>query len=214
MPDLYVAKPPNQPSSRKSLPESESVRPAGLKEPIKTKSTLKLPNGIASFIVKPKNIHFENQKESETILLLLRRHWVTNLPWVVGSVILLFCPLVLNYLPGVSLFPVRYKLVAFIGWYLLIAAFVFTRFLNWFFNVGIVTDKRIVDVDFFGLLYKEITSADLNKIQDVSQQQVGAVRALFDFGDIFVQTASETAKIEFEAIPHPARVIDLIDNLT
>jgi membrane protein YdbS with pleckstrin-like domain len=104
--------------------------------------------------------------------------------------------------------------VAFIGWYLLIAAFVFTRFLGWFFNVGIVTDKRIVDIDFFGLLYKEITSADLNKIQDVSQQQVGAIRALFDFGDIFVQTASETAKIEFEAVPHPARVIDLIDNLT
>jgi membrane protein YdbS with pleckstrin-like domain len=173
-----------------------------------------LPNGVASFIVKPKNVHFENQKENETILLLLRRHWVTNLPWIIGSVILLFCPLVLNYLPGVSLFPVKYKLVAFIGWYLLIAAFVFTRFLGWFFNVGIVTDKRIVDIDFFGLLYKEITSADLNKIQDVSQQQVGAIRALFDFGDIFVQTASETAKIEFEAVPHPARVIDLIDNLT
>lgn len=214
MPDLYTAKPLNKIEIKKDSPELELVKPIEKKALPKIRSAIKLPSEIGSFIVKPRDIRFENQKEGETILVLIRKHWVVNLPWVIIMVLLLFFPFVLRYFPGVSLFPTKYQLVAFVGWYLLVAAFTYTRFLNWYFNVGIITDKRIVDIDFFGLLHKEVSSADLDKIQDATQQQIGAIRSLLDFGNVLVQTASETAKIEFEDIPHPAKIIDLIDNLT
>jgi len=214
MPDLYTAKLPVEAKPEKDSSLRESTSFTERKSPPKVKSAIKLPGGVASFIVKPRNLYFENQKEGETILVLVRKHWIINFPWIITSILLLFFPLILRYFPGVSFLPAKYQLVAFIGWYLLVAAFVFTRFLNWYFNVGIVTDRRVVDIDFLGLLHKEICSADLDKIQDASQQQIGAIRSLLDFGNVLIQTASEVAKIEFEDIPHPAKIIDLIDNLT
>ena len=42
----------------------------------------------------------------------------------------------------------------FAVWYLILAAFIFEEFLGWFFNVNIITDERIVEVDFHNLIYR------------------------------------------------------------
>lgn len=192
MPDLYTAK-------------------------TKTKRTavsLSKPNALSSFSLRPGRVKFENQNSNEEIILLLRKHWVTNLGWIFFSVVLLFCPLVFMDFPAISILPVRYKIISLIGWYLILISFIFEKFLSWFFNVAIITNQRVIDVDFYGLLYKEITDAEINKIQDVTQKQVGAIRTVFDFGYVLVQTAGEKGMVDFEDIPHPGRVVKIIQDLT
>lgn len=168
---------------------------------------------FSSFIAQPINTKFENQEKEEKLLLLLRRHFVTNIPWILISFILIIIPLFYGYLPLFNFLPKQYFGIILIGWYLLIIAFVFENFLLWFYNIYIVTDERIIDVDFYNILYKEISDAKIDKIQDISYNQNGFVQAIFNYGDILIQTAAEKTQFVFESIPHPDKVVGIINLL-
>ena len=86
-------------------------------------------------------------------------------------------------------------------------------FLTWFFNVFIVTDERLIDVDFLSLIYKNITAAKLDNIEDITAETGGAIRSIFNFGTVKVQTAGSQPEIEFEDVPQPAKVTRLLNEL-
>ena len=65
-------------------------------------------------------------------------------------------------------------------WYLLTAAIAFEGFFNWYFDVFIVTDERIIDVDFKNLIYRNITMTKIDKIEDVTYTVSGAIPSMLD----------------------------------
>lgn len=170
-------------------------------------------NSLAAFVVKPKNIRFETQERKEKIILLLRRHWTTNLPWISIVVLMVFAPLLLHYFPFLSPLPIRYQMIAVVFWYLLTIAFVMENFLSWYFNVNLVTDERIVDIDFYSLIYKEISHCKIDKIQDVSFKMGGIARTIFNYGDVIIQTAGEVPLFEFDSVPQPAMIVQKLNEL-
>ncbi len=171
-------------------------------------------HSLSALMVLPeKNVHFDTQEPEEEILLILRAHWITNLPWVFIAIVLLFAPLVLTFFPLLASFPLNFRLMFIIIWYLILMMYVFERFLSWFFNMTIITDERIIDVDFLNLTTKKVSDADLDKIQDVSFTNAGAIGAIFNFGDVLVQTAAEIVEFVFEKIPDPAMVATILQRL-
>ncbi|OGB77269.1 hypothetical protein A2476_03990 [candidate division CPR3 bacterium RIFOXYC2_FULL_35_7] len=76
-----------------------------------------------------------------------------------------------------------------------------------------ITTKRLLDVDFHSILYKNVSEAELTKVQDITHQTVGTLALLFNFGLIRVQTAAEFSDLEFEAVPDPAEVHKIIGKL-
>lgn len=175
-------------------------------------------NPLSALLVSPKDISFENQDKKEEILLLLRRHPISNLTWVILTIIFFVLPTFVLHpnffqaLFGVT-FPQRFFTAISLLWYLFTFAFAFEKFLVWYFNVGIVTNERVLDIDFYGLLHKHITDASIAKIQDVSVKQGGVLAAFLNYGDVFVQTAAEVSSIEFLGVPRPAWVADFIGDL-
>jgi len=109
--------------------------------------------------------------------------------------------------------PARFQLITVIIWYLLIIAFLFEKFLSWFFNVYIITDERIIDVDFTSLTYRRISDAQIEKIQDITYKTGGLLRAVFDYGDVFIQTAGHQPEIDFESVPKPHQVVRILNQL-
>ena len=95
----------------------------------------------------------------------------------------------------------------------MITAFVFEKFLSWYFHVNIITDERIIEVDFLHLVYREITDANIDQIQDVTVEVGSAIRTTFNYGDVIIQTAAQLPKIEFEAVPQPDRVAKVLREL-
>lgn len=91
--------------------------------------------------------------------------------------------------------------------------FILQNFLNWFFNVYIITNKKIVDVDFHGILYKNISEAPLRNVEDVTSNVSGALEVIFNYGSVYVQTAGERREFEFENVSHPAKIRDIISDL-
>lgn len=170
---------------------------------------------FSSYVENPQNCHFEGQDPDEKILLLLRAHPITNLSWIVPSVLLFFLPFILPGLLSsagidISFLPDTYGIVFLIINYLLISTIVFEGFLYWYFNVYIVTDKNIVDVDFHSILFKNIDVAPLRNIEDTSSSMGGLLNSLFHYGHVFIQTAGASRNIDLASVPRPHHVADFI----
>ncbi|OGG13876.1 hypothetical protein A2773_03785 [Candidatus Gottesmanbacteria bacterium RIFCSPHIGHO2_01_FULL_39_10] len=183
----------------------------------KKKETSSTSQLFSAYSFMPTGVRFDTQEVDETIVLLLRRHWITNLSWLITGFILLILPLFLFSLGNItsifpSFFPPTFTSFIILIWYLLTFTFILTEFLLWYFNVSIVTQERIIDVD-FALLYKVISETRISRVEDVSARTGGFIRSFFDYGDVFVQTAATEENFEFLAVPHPNQVVKIINEL-
>lgn len=171
-------------------------------------------NNLSSLLFLPDDgVRFETQEPEEKILMILRAHWVTNIPWFFTAVVMVLVPLVLRFFPLLDSFPPKYRLVFVIVWYLVLLMFVFEKFLSWFFNLTIITDERIVDVDFTNLTTKKVSDCDIDKIQDVSFTNSGAIGTILNYGDVLVQTAAEVTEFVFENVPKPGKIAEILQHL-
>lgn len=173
---------------------------------------------LTSFAVSPEGVRFETQEPQESVVLFLRQHLFILLGPAILVLTLAFAPVVL--FPFLSRFlvlpvdvPLPYIIVGTAFWYVVTFGFALMSFLRWFFNIYVVTDRRTVDIDFLHLLYKEFSEARLERVQDINFRSGGIFSAIFDYGDVYVQTAAEVPNIEFLAVPQPARVVETISDL-
>ncbi len=172
---------------------------------------------LTCFAVNPRGVRFETQEENEVVVLFLRQHIIVNVPWIVIAILLILSPsvtfpLIFRNLP--IQFPVGYYIVGTLAWYLLTAGFILGNFLRWFFNIYIVTNERIVDIDFYYLLFKRFSQAELEKVQDISFSTGGIFATIFNYGNVVIETAGEAPNIEFDIVPHPDKVVETIRSLT
>lgn len=168
---------------------------------------------FTSFLVKPKVLDFPERAEGEEIYLALRPHWFTNLYWVLTTIAMLFAPLIVQYSRLLDFLPINYQLVSLLFWYLITFIFSFEKFLGWYFDLYMITDKRVVDIDFSNMLNKKFAETDIDMIQDVSSSVKGLAGTMFNYGDVLIQTASEVNKITFEKVPNPEKVIKLLEQI-
>lgn len=213
MPDIYInpkdnpAPDPKPKSKPKSKPASFQLPQNPENEPGHTH------NPLAAYCYLPHNVSFIDEEPDEKVILLVRRHFITNLGWILLTIFMLFAPLVLNYLPLLSFMPARFQTVAILVWYLLTLAIAIQGFLSWFFSVNIITNKRVIDVDFDNLIYRKVTDAEISHIEDATVQMGSVIRTLFDFGDIIIQTAAEIPEVTFDAVPHPDKIDKILSDL-
>lgn len=174
---------------------------------------------FSAYIEHPKERIFESQEKDEVIHFLLRRHPITNLGWIVFAIILIITPpLTFQHIQDTLAFIFdnignEIETLFYILWYTLTLFFIFESFLSWYFNVYILTDKRVIDVDFSGLWYKRVSEAALDKVEDASYSTDKFWHILFDYGDIQMQTAAEKTEFEFHSIPKPGIVHDKLTDL-
>ncbi len=171
------------------------------------------PGLTASFCYYPSGVDFVNKDPEEEIILLVRRHPITNLRWIVSAIILLILPAFLTVFPFFEMLPVEFQVVSILIWYMLTTAFVIEKYLGWYFNVNIITDERIIEVDFHNLIYREMTDASIENIEDVTVQIGGGIRTFFNYGDIVIQTAAQIPQVTFEAVSRPDMVAKVLREL-
>lgn len=175
-------------------------------------------NIFGAFFEKPKGVYFATQEPGEKIIFVLRRAFVTNFPWIIfGFLGLLLPTLYMNYVsnnPNVSLIqPAKFETTLIITWYVIVIIYTLESFITWYFNVYIVTDRRVVDIDFTPLFSKRVSETTYDKVEDTSFSMNTIFQTFFNYGDVFLQTAAEKREFEFIKVPKPARVQDVISDL-
>lgn len=211
MPDIFVAKKKKQQADLKNFHKPPFKDILEKEKSIDPDVHLKRP--LAAFSFHPDGIDFETRESEEKVILFLRQHPIVNVPWVLGTALMIIAPTLVT---GFELFesvPANFKFVFLLLWYLITMAFSLEKFLTWFFNVYIVTDERIIDIDFYNLIYKEVSDAKIDRIQDVTYNMGGVVRTLFNYGNVLIQTASEVPNFEFLAVPKPDKVARVLQDM-
>lgn len=174
---------------------------------------------FASFCQNPEGFTFQTQKHNEVILLFLRRHFITNVPWILISLILSFIPILLialnsrfALLAAIQI-PRQFVIILTLFYYLILFSYVFINFLTWFYNVFLVTNERIVDVDYSNIVVHNVAETKVVQVEDVNYTQSGFIRTLFNYGDVFLQTAGTEMIFEALAVPKPREATNIIEDL-
>ncbi|HPR91776.1 MAG TPA: PH domain-containing protein [Candidatus Dojkabacteria bacterium] len=165
------------------------------------------------FMPFPRNTSFLGKEDDESVVLILRKHWQFLLPTILECIFLLLLPFILSViipnLPNRGLFVFSLFLVSL----LISSSLLIYRYVRWFYNVNIITDQRVIDMDFETLFSHKTTEARLEKVEDITFKQIGILSNLFDIGSIYIQTAGAKSEIEFKGIHNPKQVQDILSDL-
>jgi hypothetical protein len=218
MPDIFISEQKEKEEKKESVIAKEKVEVFEKPKMTTEKPLIDIPidsnqSVLSAFLYRPKKVQFEAKESEEKVILLLRQHPIVNLKWIFPLFLLLVAPIVAGSFPIFEFMPKNFQFIGVLAWYLVSFAFGIQGFLNWYFNVYIVTDERIIDIDFHNLIYKEVSDANIDKIQDVTYRMGGVIRTMFNYGDILIQTASERPNFEFSAVPKPDKVAKILQDL-
>lgn len=195
----------------------------------KTKTTIKVPKkfkktgksflpklldgNTISFTSFPTNIVFSGKEEEEDVVLKIRSHWVFLIP----KILLAFCIPLMVIFAYAFIDQIFGSFLMFLGIFtaslLISLSMVVMALMKWYYNINIITDQRVIDLDFHNVLSHTLAEAQLEKIEDISYTVYGLVGSAFDIGTVYIQTASATAEIEFQNIPRPSDVQDILSDL-
>ncbi len=192
-----------------------------IKKSYSAHSTLKTLNrGAFNDICVLPDLKFETQERKERPILLVREHPLYLITSLLGSLVWIVVAILFNMaIGGVLKGQVSPSLIVRMQTYTILLGFGITistaiyKFIKWFYNLFLVTNLRIVDLDFYTLGQTSWVEALLANVEDAEVRNVGFIESLFDLGDVYVQTAGHKDKIEILRIPKPMKIQDIILDL-
>lgn len=156
--------------------------------------------------------------DGEKIILVKRRHWLVIA--IEGAVIFLIACvpvgatlLVYWYFPVVALAmePYWIFIIFFLAAWVEFSWMLFFIFwTNYYLDVFLVTNKRIIDIEQISLFVRDTAELRLENIQDIKVEVVGLVQSIFKMGNLHIQTASQHKEVLFANIPGPDEVKHVI----
>jgi len=155
---------------------------------------------------------YPNHEPDEKVILFIRKHWflffvvfliifgIILLPAIVVVVLIRFSPQlftgsIVNIIVILSSIYLLFLCAAFL-----------IGFINLYFDVMILTNKRIIDINQKGLFNRVIDELDLLHVEDVASRVRGMIGTFLDFGIVEIQTAGTERNFIFNGIPNPRKV--------
>jgi len=170
---------------------------------------------LSSFSIFPKRVTFYGKDPDEDIVLIVRTHWIAFVPHVAFIFLLLVLPILflllstqVSFLGTVTLY-----LGMLIVCLILAINITVTTILKWYYTVNIVTDQRIVVIRMENAFYHSYAEAQLEKIEDVTHTNIGALGTIFDVGDVQIDTAGHGVDFHLKMLPRPRELQDVINDL-
>lgn len=149
-------------------------------------------------------------EENEYIIIFARRHWFAPvfktllilfthlIPILVFSVIHSLNPSYESF-GNVSLLSIIFLVAwAFVAWN--VAFIIWT---NHFLDVLVITNLHVIDIEQIGLWNREISTMQIQNIQDISSKVIGIIPSILNYGDLEIQTAGNLNNFTVRGIQRP-----------
>lgn len=157
----------------------------------------------------------------EHIILIARKHWLTVVVEVVSVLVATLIAILLiagaeTLLPDTILQAIGtdrlIALDAFLFSFLILYALMSlsVMFTNFYLDLLLVTNKRLVDCDQKRLFFRDVATIPIRNIIDVKAETHGIIQTFLHYGTIHVQTAGETKEVIVRSIARPFEVKDTI----
>ncbi len=143
----------------------------------------------------------------------VRRHWYVLARESSAIILMALIPLFL--LGGFSYFGLSEDFILPIlalssGWLAILWSLFFVVWTNYYLDVWIITDQRIVDIEQFSLFSRDVSEFRMDRVQDLTVEVKGIIPTLMGFGDLHVETAGTQHQFHIREIPNPYEVKDRI----
>lgn len=158
--------------------------------------------------------------ENDKIIVQTRRHIVSSLNIILMLLFMIFLPLVLlSFLrinvPAIGS-SILMNFIVIVGsvYYLIVAIFAFTAWINYYYNLLIVTNNEVIDVDQNGIFDRRVTELSILRVQDVSARVKGFFPTFFNYGDVVAESAGENSQTYvIDCVPNPVFIANKIMEL-
>lgn len=167
----------------------------------------------------PIGFNFPGKEKDEQVVLLLRRHLFILLKQNLLFLIYFSIPVAIYILAKfwftfILNFPVYPVFVLVVStYYSFFLLFLLIEWIDYYFDVWVVTDKRLIDVDQVGLFKRVVSETRLDRIQDATVEINGMFPTLFHYGNIHIQTAARTQRFVIRQVSEPTRVRSTVLNM-
>jgi len=95
-------------------------------------------------------------------------------------------------------------------WTFLIIAYAIYKYILWLINVYIITDRRLVAINYKSLTHKQINETPIDRIHNISSETKGFVKSLLKIGNVIVQVASLIKPMVLRNLKHPEEIKDFL----
>ncbi len=157
-------------------------------------------------------------EKGEKVIAGVRRHWFAFFLQVIALAVAALVPLPLFFVAAalhLLAAPKVWLLLFFFAvllWLLLWILF-FVAWTNYYLDMWIITDRRIVDIEQKSLFHREASECFIERIQDIKVEMHGILAAILGFGDISIQTAGTAREFLLRQVSRPGDVKELIMRL-
>lgn len=167
--------------------------------------------------------YLPHREKNEKIIFFLHRHQYVLFRIVIVYLIMAAVPIAAYFFINkefpdslnnevISVMLSLFIFTYYLYWWLLF----YHSFLDYFLDVWIVTNRRVINIEQKGLFNRVIAEHKLFRIQDVMSEQKGVLPTFLNYGEVHVQTAGSEKIVIFEQVPRPHHVareiIKLIEN--
>jgi len=155
-------------------------------------------------------------EDGEKILAQVHRHWWFILMRVFGAILLALVPVaivVVAVWAGVVIFTIIgvMALIAIIAlWVLVVWTFFWQFWTTYYMDIWVVTNHRVIDIDYHRLFDRDIAILRLNQVEDISTRMQGVLPWLLRYGSVSIQTAGSNREFLIDQIANPEGLRDII----
>jgi len=161
-----------------------------------------------------------NKLPGERVIKVVRRDFFILFKRMLMFILMAVLPFVFFYLmitanlqvlSGEMVYPI--VVLGTSAYYLFIWLFFFFSFVDYYLDIWIITNRRIIDIEQRGFFSRIISEHKLFRIQDVTSEIHGAIPTMLKYGEVFVQTAGAKQRFQFHQVPDPHGIRDIVIKL-
>lgn len=139
-------------------------------------------------------------RENEKVLMVLHRHWIVIVWRFLAGTFLALLPLIV--VPGILAMEVIQKIIQIdsfgpailffqVIYLMIISLLLFIFWVDYYLDMWIITNERIIDIEQNGLFQRSISEFMLDKVQDITVEIPDFMATILKYGNIIIQTAGE-----------------------
>lgn len=162
-------------------------------------------------------------EEGEVVLATVRKHWFVIFLQIFGVLSLSVVPLLLIVL--IAFLPEQLNMLTRVThatniltygiafWMLSLALTGFNTWTQYFLDVWLITDRRVIIIFQEAVFRRRILNFRLERMQDIEVEISGIIATFLDYGTIRAQTASASDDdFSSSGLPHPRELQSLIQS--
>ncbi len=159
------------------------------------------------------NYVFSRQREDETVIAVVRKHWcilALRIGWSTLAVIIIIVALIIAQQEAL---PLAHGWLLFLTYVLVIVIwllYMVYEYHDWWEDKLILTNQRVLGVDRQGMFSRSVTELDLIEIQDLTYNIQGFLGTIFGLGELTIESAADKKNIYISSIHDPKGLQELV----